>query len=644
MIRRRATAAVIACISLVLLRPAADAEDQAVTWTHLVNATVTGTVLQKTGGWDGVDDAGATSLQELTAGDGYIAFTVGEATTFWLAGLSHGNDGTGYVDIDFAFRFNGAGWADVLENGVYQSGGDTPYSAGDVFRVTIVGGRVQYSRNGLLLRESAQVPAYPLVLDTSLGSLGATVRDAVLGVSPPPPPGGGFIETAGSPALRPRFTRAQIDAFLPPDGARGPFSFPAPYNTVGIRLTNATDCTDGTDCLWYAGYSYWRNINHHVGSADMYIFLGTDRNRGGVGPTLLRYNKATDAVQNLGALFDQADAYSFSTGEGWYFSGTQPTTLYAFLVGRDELRRYDVVRRQFHPTPALDLGECSRPRVCPAAAAFITQPHSSDDDLVHSATVQTADWARIGCVVYQTALRRFRYYGTPAGYVFDECHVDKSGQWVMLHESRPDGSRRNRLVELRSGRITAIDDVNGALGHLDMGFGYAIGADTYNPLPNATILLKFPVTRTERPVGPVVHFNKRWDLAAANHIAHGNARPGLPPESQYACGSNAGRAADMADEIICFPLDAARNADGSLSVLVVAQVMTDLDAPGGGDVDGDDYEQTPKGNLDVTGGYFLWTTNLGGDRLDAFLVKIPAERFGALVRPLRQPGRRGSPR
>jgi hypothetical protein len=52
-------------------------------------------------------------------------------------------------------------------------------------------------------------------------------------------------------------------------------------------------------------------------------------------------------------------------------------------------------------------------------------------------------------------------------------------------------------------------------------------------------------------------------------------------------------------------------------------VMTDLDAAGGRDVYGDDYSQLPKGNLDVTGTYFIWTTNLGGDRLDAFLVKIP---------------------
>jgi hypothetical protein len=87
----------------------------------------------------------------------------------------------------------------------------------------------------------------------------------------------------------------------------------------------------------------------------------------------------------------------------------------------------------------------------------------------------------------------------------------------------------------------------------------------------------------------------------------------------------------MADEIVCFSLNASRKADGSLDVLVVGQVMTDLDAPGGRDDNGDDYEQLPKGNLDVTGRYFIWTTNLGGGRLDAFLVKIPAERLGGAV-------------
>jgi hypothetical protein len=227
--------------------------------------------------------------------------------------------------------------------------------------------------------------------------------------------------------------------------------------------------------------------------------------------------------------------------------------------------------------------------------------------------------------VYRSDRKKFDFFAPPEGFALDECHVDKSGRWLMLLEVDESGSAQNRLVDLRRGAITTIDDPSGSLGHLDMGFGYAVGADNYNPLPNATILLKFPVAQTTRPVGPVVHYNKRWDIVAANHIAHGNAVAAKPPESQYACGSYASRVPDMADEIVCFSLDPERHADGSLDVLVVGQVMTDLDASGGRDVNGDDYTQLPKGNLDVTGRYFIWTTNMGGDRLDAFVVKVPAQ-------------------
>src|SRR5204862_1513034 len=141
----------------------------------------------------------------------------------------------------------------------------------------------------------------------------------------------------------------------------GVFTFPAPYYTTAVRLTNAADC-GGQDCLWYVGYSYWRNTNNHVGRSDMLIFLGMDRNYGGLGPSLLSYNKTTDQVQNLGPLFPATSSYSYSTGEGWYFSGTQATTLYVFLVGDSALLRYDVQKHQFDAHPALDLNTCPRPK------------------------------------------------------------------------------------------------------------------------------------------------------------------------------------------------------------------------------------------------------------------------------------------
>ena len=45
-----------------------------------------------------------------------------------------------------------------------------------------------------------------------------------------------------------------------------------------------------------------------------------------------------------------------------------------------------------------------------------------------------------------------------------------------------------------------------------------------------------------------------------------------------------------------------------MNALVVAPNMTDLNASGGGS---DDYSKLPKGNLDVTGEYFIWTANAG---------------------------------
>jgi hypothetical protein len=599
----------------------AEAASSAVVWIERVNVTVSGDVLQKASGCDGCFDAAATSEQHITAGDGYVEFSIADAKTLFIAGLNHGNAGTGYADIDFAFRFNGAGQADVLANGTYV-GGDTSYAVDDVFRIAVVAGTVVFSRNGSVVLERTTTVTYPLIVDTALANIGSALRGAIIAS---PTAAGGFVEKAGAQTLRARFAPSQIASLLPANGTTGRVTFPAPYNTEGVRLTSAANC-GGQDCLWPVGYSYWRNINNHIAGDTMYIVLGFDRNRGGAGPSLIAYDKAVDQVQNLGPLFPANSPYSYSSTEGWYFSASAPSRIYVFLPGGTTLRHYDVITRQFDATPALDLAACPRPSVCPNDAAFIFQPHSSDDDRVHSATVQNASFQRLGCVVFDSS--RFVYIPTRAGYSLDECHVDKSGQWLLVLEAQADGKLDNRVVDVSTGMEIALTDAAGALGHLDTGFGYAIGADNYNPLPNASILLKFPVTSTERPLGPVVHFNKRWDIAAANHIAHGNAIAGRPPEEQYACGSNASRVADMADEIVCFSLNPDRHPDGSLDVLVAGQIMTDLDAQGGRD--GDDYHQVPKGNLDVTGRYFIWTANLGGNRLDAFLVKVPAELLDAI--------------
>ncbi|HYV20137.1 MAG TPA: LamG domain-containing protein [Verrucomicrobiae bacterium] len=412
-------------------------------------------------------------------------------------------------------------------------------------------------------------------------------------------PPGGFVEKTNSTDVRPLLNAAQIQALLP---ARGAFVFPSPYNTQGVRITNGTDC-GGSDCVQSVGYSYWRNMNNSAGSSTMLIFLGLNRSRGGGGPTLFAYNKDTGVISVVGPLFDAASPFSWSTGEGWYFSATLPTALY--LNNGSALLRYDVVTHQmqtvFDAAPQF------------GSDKYIWQVHSSGDDRVHSATLRSsATYEMLGCLAYREDTRQFSYF--PRVGDLDECQIDKSGRWLVIKEN-VDGlyGEDNVIVDLQTGTQTTLLDQNGAAGHSDNGYGYMVYADNWNNLANAFRVFPFGTNPLQ---APLVHNNMDWSVAAPAHVSHANAKPGTPLGQQFACGSSVNRVnSNRANEILCFRLDT------SLDVLVVAPVMTDLNASGGGD----DYSKEPKGNIDPTGQYFIWTTNMGGSRQDAFVVRVPSQ-------------------
>ena len=410
---------------------------------------------------------------------------------------------------------------------------------------------------------------------------------------------GGWVERDGT-AVRTRLTASHIQSFVPP--TRGSFTFPSPYNTKAVRITDASDC-GGLDCVWYVGYSYWRNSNAHQNSNEMLIFLGLANNRGGAGPTLFKLNKTTDAITKVGPLFPAGSKFLNYTGEGWYFSATRPNTLY--LYDGPKMLRYDVVTKQFET-------------VFDVTAHFgadrkIWQMHSSNDDLVHTATLRVASSGEmLGCLVYLETTKTFRWY--PKIGIFDECNLDKSGRWtISLEDIGVPNDIAMRVFDNQSGKETRISGPNGTLGHLDTGYGYAVGADNHNALPNASVLWSFNPSIVQ---GPVVQYNVNWNIAAVNHISHPNSKPNAPSSHQYACGSDASTNYAVQNEITCFRID------GSGDQLIVAPVMTDPNATGGCC---DAYARQPKGNLDITGRYFIWTTNLGGNRMDAFLVKVPSQ-------------------
>jgi hypothetical protein len=431
---------------------------------------------------------------------------------------------------------------------------------------------------------------------------------------------GGFVDSATSSGTRPRLSSATIQSFLP---ARGRFTFPAPYGTQGIRLTNASDC-GGQDCVLSVGYSYWRNINNHVGSDQMLIFLGLDPRKGGTGPTLFSYTKSTGAVQNMGPLFASNSPYASATGEGWYFSASQRNTLYV-SNSTTHLDRYDVINKTlstvFDISSRTDLFGSNR---------YIWQVHSSSDDRVHSATVKDASsYSDLGCMAYREDTRQFFFF-PQKGLNYDECQIDKSGRWLVIKEKTgldPKSEVDDRIIDLQTNTERVLLDRNGAGGHSDNGSGYMVASDNMNPQPGAVRVWRFDMDMTGgQPVanvagqGTLVYQTTSWDTDIG-HVSHANAQTGVGPGQQYACGASANRKdLPRANEIVCFRLD------GSLQTVIVAPNITDLSASGGGS---EDYWKMPKGNLDVTGEYYIWAANAGTNRLDAYIVKIPKDKLGS---------------
>ncbi|HWC77315.1 MAG TPA: PQQ-binding-like beta-propeller repeat protein [Blastocatellia bacterium] len=150
-----------------------------VEWVAAVNCTITGTTLSKTSGNNEIADAGARSRQSIASGDGYAEFTATQTNKLRFCGLTNEPTGLDFVGIDFAIKLTDFGVAEVRENNVYRA--EVPYQTGDVFRISVSGGVIRYSKNGAVFQSSLGAPAYPLVLQAVLISVGASIEKAALG-------------------------------------------------------------------------------------------------------------------------------------------------------------------------------------------------------------------------------------------------------------------------------------------------------------------------------------------------------------------------------------------------------------------------------------------------------------------------------
>lgn len=456
--------------------------------------------------------------------------------------------------------------------------------------------------------------------------------EAMAQISPP----GGILEDQGI-ASRPRFTLAEINATIP--AGRSTFTFPAPFNTRAHRITIPQDCTGNQDCVHYVGYSYWMRMSAHTSGNLIYTWLNLEQSRGGTGNTLFSFDKTTTVVTKIGNMFLPGDTSTIqgvpvqiANSETWYFSFSLPTKVY--MTSGFQLWRYDILANTYEvPVTLLNKlytnsngtttsfnctnGSCPR---------RLFQFHSNYDDTIHAGSLlNSTNDAVLGCVVYLQTQNIYRFYPETN---MDECSIDRSGQYTMtlVPFGTPGDTVGNKIYDNFTGTlVTTKTGPSGTLGHMDQGWRYALGIDNNGVnQPNQVSRCDYPSCFTSHNIYYDHPGSGAWEIESMRFPSHTNAVPTsvTPASSQYFCGSHASTFYTWANEITCalvVPGTPARR-------LVVAPVMTDPNASGGNWNNGD-YGQEPKGSLDVTGRYFMWTTNLGGSRLDAFIVEVPGQRL-----------------
>ena len=219
------------------------------------------------------------------------------------------------------------------------------------------------------------------------------------------------------------------------------------------------------------GYSYWRNSNAHEGSNDMWIFLSLNSQKGGSGPTLFRLTRPPTALQRSGRSFPRPASFPAEVVMAGTSAPAGPNQLY--INDGPKLLRYDVTTHTFETVFDLT-GEFGSDRE-------VWQMHSSNDDLVHSATLRAKGlvpfWA-----VWSLAKPRDNFPISQRKAPTTSAISTKAATISLIVENI-DGRNgsENVIVDLQTGVETVIYDEKGGVGHADMGYNYVVGADGYSP-------------------------------------------------------------------------------------------------------------------------------------------------------------------
>ncbi len=147
-----------------------------VQWNSVTNAMVVDQALIKKTGCDGCFDAGASSSQQVSS-NGYVEFTASDVSTLRSLGLDPGTPGTDMRNFKFSIRLQ-SGYAEVRESGVYKA--DVRFVTGDIFRIAVANGTVQYLKNGQVFYTSTISASNGLHPVACLANIGSSILNAVV--------------------------------------------------------------------------------------------------------------------------------------------------------------------------------------------------------------------------------------------------------------------------------------------------------------------------------------------------------------------------------------------------------------------------------------------------------------------------------
>lgn len=302
------------------------------------------------------------------------------------------------------------------------------------------------------------------------------------------------------------------------------------------------------------GMSYWRNINNHSNKDYLNIVLSINDDL-----TLFFISKndlSVSATHSLGI---------HHTGEGINFSAIDSNILF---IGYENLLY------------KLNISNGNRETVWDVGGNKLWQCHTSYDERVHSGTLRDSNYKDIAWVVLDNGReRRFDLRGNEP----DECQITRCGDYLLIKEDN-----YNRIIGLRNGQEITIQNEQGALGHSDCGFGFAIGENDYSPAAGALDRINF--TNMEKQL---IYSTGIWNMG---YVSHTNARPN---------GDNQFCLITTPDDLIHVRFDGSKQGRKVCSNLAESQK----------------YEHRPKANLCPLGEYAIWTAFVGG-QVNAYIVRI----------------------